>query len=119
MGEDFIMPVIVYEHAGGFPDTGRGISTTGGFVYRGSAIPELVGHYVFGDWSQSFAAPGGKLFVAAPGDGDAWEFVLDRQLDLFVLSFGEDIDGELYILTTENNAPQGETGQVWKIVSGN
>ncbi len=119
MGEDFIMPVITYEHTGGFPETGRGISTTGGFVYRGSEIPELVGHYVFGDWSQSFAAPGGKLFVAAPGDDDAWEFVLDRQLDLFVLAFGEDHAGELYVLTTENNAPQGETGKVWKIVAGN
>jgi glucose/arabinose dehydrogenase len=119
MGEDFIMPVIVYEHAGGFPETGRGISTTGGFVYRGSAIPELVGHYVFGDWSQSFAEPGGKLFVAAEGEDGEWEFVLDRQLDQFVLSFGEDAAGELYLLTTENNAPQGETGKVWKIVAGN
>jgi glucose/arabinose dehydrogenase len=116
MGEEFIMPVITYEHAGGFPETGRGISTTGGYVYRGSEIPELVGHYVFGDWSQSFAEPGGKLFVAAPDD---WEFVLDRQLDQFVLAFGEDQDGELYLLTTENNAPQGETGRVWKIVTGN
>ena len=119
MGEDFIMPVITYEHVGGFPDTGRGISTTGGYVYRGSAIPELVGHYVFGDWSQSFAAPGGKLFVAAQGEDGAWEFVLDQQLDQFVLAFGEDHDGELYVLTTENNAPQGETGRVWKIVAAN
>ena len=119
MGEEFIMPVITYEHVGGFPDTGRGISTTGGYVYRGSEIPELVGHYVFGDWSQSFAAPGGKLFVAAEGDDGDWEFVLDRQLDQFVLAFGEDHDGELYVLTTENNAPQGETGRVWQIVAGN
>jgi glucose/arabinose dehydrogenase len=118
MGEEFIMPVITYEHVGGFPETGRGISTTGGFVYRGSEIPELVGHYVFGDWSQSFAEPGGKLFVAAPG-ADDWDFVLDRQLDQFVLAFGEDQDGELYLLTTENNAPQGENGKVWKIVAGN
>jgi hypothetical protein len=88
-------------------------------VYRGSAIPELVGHYVFGDWSQSFAEPGGKLFVAAEGEDGEWAFVLDRQLDQFVLSFGEDADGELYVLTTENNAPQGETGKVWKIVAGN
>lgn len=118
MGEDFIMPVITYGHLGAYPEEGRGISTTGGYVYRGSAIPELVGHYVFGDWSQSFAAPGGKLFVAAPGD-DGWEFVLDRDLGLFVISFGQDDDGELYVMTQEGNAPREATGQVWKIVGGN
>jgi len=118
MGEDFIMPVITYGHLVPFPDTGRGISTTGGYVYRGSAIPELVGHYVFGDWSQSFTAPGGKLFVAAPGS-DGWEFVLDRTLEAFVISFGQDNDGELYVMTQGGNAPRNETGQVWKIVGGN
>src|SRR5256885_5729502 len=30
-------------------DHNEGISITGGFVYRGTAIPELVGKYVFGD----------------------------------------------------------------------
>jgi len=119
MGEDFIMPAIVYGHLGAFPDTGRGISTTGGYVYRGSAIPELVGHYVFGDWSQTFQAPGGKLFVAAPGDGHSWEFVEERVIDAFVLSFGQDAAGELYMLTQAGNAPREQTGQVWKIVAGN
>jgi len=117
-GEDLIMPLIVYGNVSNVED-GRGISTTGGFVYRGSAIPELQGAYVFGDWSQSFAAPGGKLFVATEGDDGSWDFVLDRQLDHFVLAFGEDLDGELYVLTSDNNAPQGETGRVWKIVGGN
>jgi glucose/arabinose dehydrogenase len=119
MGEEFIMPVITYRHLGGFPDTGRGISTTGGYVYRGAAIPDLVGHYVFGDWSTSFAEPGGKLFVAAPGEGDDWTFVHERQLDQYVLAFGEDHDGELYVLTTASPAPQGDTGRVWKVVAGN
>jgi glucose/arabinose dehydrogenase len=119
MGEDFIMPVIVYGHLGAFPDTGRGISTTGGYVYRGSAIPDLVGHYVFGDWSQSFREPGGKLFVAAPGDGHGWEFVHERVIDAFVLSFGQDHAGELYLLTQGGNAPREHTGQVWKVVAGN
>jgi glucose/arabinose dehydrogenase len=119
MGEALVDPVITYEHLGGFPDSGRGISTTGGYVYRGSEIPELVGRYVFGDWSTSFAAPGGKLFVAGEGDDGAWTFEHERQLDQFVLAFGEDQDGELYVLTTENSAPQGETGRVWRIVPGN
>jgi glucose/arabinose dehydrogenase len=115
-GEALVMPVIVYGNVGNVED-GRGISTTGGYVYRGSAIPELQGHYVFGDWSQSFTEPGGKLFVAAETADGEWEFVLDRQLDHFVLSLGEDADGELYLLTSESNAPQGDTGRVWRLVS--
>ncbi|MFN2323414.1 MAG: sorbosone dehydrogenase family protein [Trueperaceae bacterium] len=119
MGEELVLPVLTYLHMGTELDGARGISTTGGYVYRGSAIPELEGHYVFGDWSESFAAPTGKLFAAAEQSDDSWEFVLDQDLGVFVLAFGEDADGELYVLTTGGNAPQGDTGRVWKIVSGN
>lgn len=116
-GEPLVPPTFFYEHAGGFPETGLGISTTGGFVYRGSAIPGLVGAYVFGDWSNSFQAASGKLFVATEG-ADGWEIVLDRAMELFVLALGQDGAGELYLLTTENSAPTGETGRVWRIVAG-
>ncbi|MEQ8842955.1 MAG: PQQ-dependent sugar dehydrogenase [Acidimicrobiales bacterium] len=43
-------PVFEYPHAGSTPS---GCSISGGEVYRGSAIPELVGSYVFGDYCQS------------------------------------------------------------------
>lgn len=88
-------------------------------MYRGSATPELVGHYVFGDWSQSFTAPGGKLFAAAEQTDGTWVFVLDQQLEVFVLTFGEDAAGERYVLSTGGNAPQGDTGRIRKIVAGN
>ncbi len=119
MGEELVLPVLTYLHMGTELEGARGISTTGGYVYRGSAIPELEGHYVFGDWSESFAEPSGKLFVAAEQDDGTWDFVLDQQLEVFVLAFGEDADGELYVLTTGGNAPQGDTGRIWKIVAGN
>jgi glucose/arabinose dehydrogenase len=119
MGEELVLPTLTYLHVGTGLEGARGISTTGGYVYRGSAIPELVGHYVFGDWSQSFTAPGGKLFVAAEQGDGTWDFVHDQQLEVFVLAFGEDADGELYVLTTGGNAPQGDTGRIWKIVAGN
>jgi glucose/arabinose dehydrogenase len=126
-GEPLIDPVIEYGNLrrdievepDDLPEA-RGISVIGGYVYRGSAIPELEGHYVFGDWSTEFPSPEGKLFVAAPpnGDGEMWEFVLDRELEHYVLGFGEDNEGELYVLTTDNTGPTGETGRVYRIVSG-
>ena len=47
-------------------DHGDGISITGGFVYRGTAIPELYGKYVFGDLAIRNAPPrvDGRLFYA-------------------------------------------------------
>ncbi|MGB5737910.1 MAG: PQQ-dependent sugar dehydrogenase, partial [Woeseia sp.] len=44
-GSGFVEPVSEYGH-----NSSGGTSITGGFVYRGSAIPELVGRYVFGDY---------------------------------------------------------------------
>ncbi len=121
LGRDLVDPVLTYAHpnvTAGVDEEERGISVSGGYIYRGSAIPELVGYYVFGDWSQSFTEPGGKLFVASTEETGGWEFVLDRQLDEFVLAFGEDDAGELYVLTAEQAGPQGDTGKVYRIVAG-
>lgn len=101
-----------------------GIAVTGGFVYEGDTLEELQGTYVFGDWSTSFEAPDGSLFVATGPDGDEmWsmeELVIDGaengRIGRFVLSFGRGRDDELYVLTTENNAPTGSTGIVYKLV---
>ena len=60
VGDAFVEPVLTYAHPGVAAELGapeemniadRGISVSGGYIYRGSAIPELEGHYVFGDWS--------------------------------------------------------------------
>ena len=120
-GEELVEPVITYAHPGvieGLDAPERGISISAGYVYRGSAIPDLVGHYVFGDWSQSFTAPGGKFFVATTDETGGWEVIHDRQLDEFVLAFGEDDAGEIYVLTTEQAGPQGDTGKVYRVVGG-
>ena len=44
-----------------------GLSVTGGYVYRGSAIPRLQGKYVFGDWSTGFGSPNGTLLGLEEG----------------------------------------------------
>jgi glucose/arabinose dehydrogenase len=107
-----IEPVVEYDHD-------EGISITGGFVYHGSAIPELTGKYVFGDFSSSFFAPDGRLFYADLGTGLINELKTgmdDRDLGLYVKAFGQDAAGELYLLAGTNLGPFGSDGVVLKIV---
>ncbi|MCZ7534910.1 MAG: PQQ-dependent sugar dehydrogenase [Acidimicrobiia bacterium] len=85
-------PIYEYSHADG------GVSVTGGFVYRGTAIPELAGAYVFADFAQ------GDLIVVKQDDG-----VLTDERDLgvnagAVSTFGEDSSGELYVADISGRA---------------
>jgi glucose/arabinose dehydrogenase len=121
MGHDLKMPVIEYPHLRNQGDRAiAGISVIGGYVYRGSAIEGLQGQYVFGDWSKSFSQPQGQLLVAHPttskSDGQLWGMSQMQVLDNYILGFGEDSAGELYVLTTSNTGPTGNTGAVHKLV---
>jgi glucose/arabinose dehydrogenase len=105
-----------------------GISITGGFVYRGSAIPELVGKYVFGDLAiRGGPRVDGRLFYADLEDGTIHEFFLPQFVStehpggqlpnsLTVHGFGEDEFGELYALVT-NTPANGTGGIVYKLVA--
>jgi glucose/arabinose dehydrogenase len=81
-----IDPVFDYSHSDG------GCVVTGGFVYRGAAIPDLVGTYVFADFCmggiQGLRFDGGEVVREQLG-GTAGT----------ISSFGEDADGELYVLS--------------------
>ncbi len=80
------LPDFVYTHASGW-----GQSVTGGYVYRGSAIPGLVGSYVFGDFVS------GDLFVVPGGvDGSAPERFLETPY--MVASFGVDEANEILVV---------------------
>lgn len=98
----FVMPVYEYSHTSG------GCSVTGGYVYRGSAIPEIQGQYFFGDYCAGFV----RSFRYA--NGAATE-VIDWTSQLGdvgnITSFGVDAAGELYITSTN--------GRVYKIVRVN
>ncbi len=122
-GEPFIDPVIEYSNmsveregvAVGRP--GIGTAVVGGHLYRGAALPELQGQFVFGDWSSDFMRPSGQVFVARPPAqwGAAWR--IEKLLDVGsrVLSLGRDAAGELYVLTNDELGPFGETGKVYKL----
>ncbi len=123
MGEPLIDPIIEYRNSRGH-DEGIGTSVIGGHVYRGEAIAELRGHYVFGDWSSSPGVAAGVLLVAKPPgeedrqDDTLWPFDVVEEVAPYILGFGEDADGELYVLTSAERGPQGATGEVYKIVRG-
>jgi glucose/arabinose dehydrogenase len=105
-------PILQYDHD-------EGISITGGYVYRGNAIPELRGKYVFGDFSKAFQTPTGRLFYADLTTGEIREFILgnnDAPLGLFVKGMGIDGDGEIYVLGSTIGGPQGTTGVALKLV---
>jgi hypothetical protein len=103
-------------------DHGDGISITGGFVYRGSAIPELIGKFIFGDLALSSPPRAdGRLFYADLEMGTINEFLLPQFAEgalpdgLTVHGFGQDGNGELYAMVT-NTPPNGDGGIVYKIV---
>ncbi|HWN94149.1 MAG TPA: PQQ-dependent sugar dehydrogenase [Methylomirabilota bacterium] len=123
-GEPLIEPILTYKNGrkwGKDPEV-KGISITGGYIYRGKAFPQLAGKYVFGDWSRNFVIPDGVLYVASKGPDGKWTMEAlelannaTGAIKLFVLALGEDAEGELYVLTNTSSALRGANGKVWKL----
>jgi hypothetical protein len=83
------LPVTEFDHD-------EGCSVTGGFVYRGSAIPELRGTYLYSDYCSGFV----RSFRFANGRAESERRLAELEpADDAVSSFGEDAAGEMYILT--------------------
>jgi glucose/arabinose dehydrogenase len=80
------MPVAEYARA-------EGCSITGGYVYRGGDVPWLVGAYVYGDFCS------GKIWGLGYDDGSVTEQALLLDSGLSITSFGQDLDGTLYVLS--------------------
>ncbi len=89
-------PIVTYPHQNGDK------SVTGGYVYRGTAIPELVGTYIFADYAS----------------GHLWSIIYDANnvasmnplltAPTSVSSFGQGNDGELYVVGYGN-------GRIYKV----
>ena len=81
------LPIIDYTHSGG------ACSITGGYVYRGSAIPDIRGHYFYSDYCAGFL----KSFRYENGaavDQKDWGLT-----ESSVTSFGVDFAGEMYMIS--------------------
>ena len=82
----FIDPVVEYAHAGG------GRSVTGGFVYRGDAIPALRGVYLYADFIT------GEIFRIAHDNNGAAVHTRLLATAHSIASFAQDNAGELYVV---------------------
>lgn len=80
-----IQPIVEYTHD-------DGCSITGGYVYRGQAIPELEGHYFYGDFCSGF------LRSYSPESGE-WDWTEMTGPTSQLSAFGIGSDGELYVLS--------------------
>ena len=91
-------PVAEYIHP-------TGQSVVGGFVYHGTAIPGLVGQYVFADYNlgQIWNIPTTTAPTRTMVTADGWESGLNPA------SFAQDNDGELYIVDVR-------TASIYKLV---
>jgi glucose/arabinose dehydrogenase len=91
------LPTLEYNHS-------QGCSVTGGYVYRGAAMPMLQGVYFYGDfcrgWVRSFRFAGGVAM-----EETEWPTLRPGGL---ITSLGEDAAGELYVLNAG--------GSVFKVV---
>jgi hypothetical protein len=96
-------PTIAYDH-------GAGCSVTGGYVYRGSAIPEIFGHYFYADWCNGMVRSFKYANGAATEEKD-WtaDFAASGQVAGQVASFGLDGDGE-FLLVDSN-------GRIFRLIA--
>ena len=92
-----VFPAYAYDH-----QSGR-CSITGGFVYRGAAVPAARGRYFFGDYCT------GTIWSLRYSNGEATDVRKEEAATIRGLStFGEDARGELY-------AASVHTGRVYRL----
>jgi glucose/arabinose dehydrogenase len=118
-GDPLIDPVIEYANS---KQGGLGRTVVGGYVYRGSTVPQLAGRYVFGDYTVDFVAPNGSVFTASPRGTGLWHMQQIQfpsrpggRLGHFVKGFGQDAAGEVYIMASDTPSPFGTLGKVYRL----
>lgn len=84
-----VKPIASYEVT-----QGQSLSVTGGVVYRGSAIPGLVGRYIYGEYQEGWIAA-----LTPDGQGGACDQgeLIGRQ-GVGIVHFGQDLAGEIYVV---------------------
>lgn len=101
--DGLVLPLTEYRRDGG------NCSVTGGYVYRGEAIPGLGGWYVFADYCTGFIF--GVLADQTPPEGSVVTPVVLLESGLQVSAFGEGLDGELYVADLAG-------GALYRVIAG-
>ncbi|MBG0784576.1 MAG: PQQ-dependent sugar dehydrogenase [Anaerolineaceae bacterium] len=123
-GDPLIDPVIEFPNHDN-PDGGFGTAIIGGVIYRGGDVPTWEGNYFFGNWSRNYQ-PDGDVFIGirpAVETGETWAYQAieftntpNGRLNQYLLAFGQDLQGQIYILTSGQTGPSGTSGQVFRLV---
>ncbi len=90
--EGLIRPIAEYDHAEG------NCAVTGGYVYRGSLSPGLWGTYVYADYCS------GRFWGLRVTDAGVETRLFFQRTGALFSSFGEDEQGEVYIVSLESGA---------------
>lgn len=99
---NFTLPLYDYDHMGRIH-----CSITGGFVYRGSTFPSLIGHYIYADYCS------GQMWTLSPDGNGGYQ---NESIGIFsntgFTTFGEDQDGEVYVASLF-------TGKIYRLENQN
>jgi glucose/arabinose dehydrogenase len=93
----YVMPIAEYDHS-------KGCAVTGGYVYRGTRQPSLVGVYIFGDYCS------GELFTLQVDEGTSTPKPVLAS-GARISSFGQGEDGEIYLADMAG-------GRIFRVVVG-
>jgi glucose/arabinose dehydrogenase len=93
-----ILPILEYDHS-------AGCSITGGYRYRGTQNPDLMGIYLYGDYCT------GRIWGASEQAGGGWTTAELLDTSFAITTLGEDEAGELYVA---QYSPSG--GAIYRIV---
>ncbi|XP_071078558.1 HHIP-like protein 1 [Haliotis cracherodii] len=110
------LPIFAYPHR-------VGKSVTGGVFYRGCESPNLNGMYFYADYMF------GQMYALTKNESGEWHnkeiFMCEADVCLnglighyerYVISFGEDEEGEVYLLSTGTESATGRGGKVYKLI---
>lgn len=99
----FIDPVATYIHV-------DGCAVIGGYVYRGIRVPSLEGAYIYGDYCS------GRIWAIRNADGSKQRAKLLMDTRLFIGSFGQGMDSEVYVLGYGSETDSEDKRQILRFV---
>jgi len=96
-----IDPIIDYVSNASNDPAAEGATVIGGYVYRGDDFTELQGNYIFGDSYSS-----NIWTIEDDGNGNINKVDLIPNTGLFIVSFAESLDGELFVVNMSGSLHQ-------------